>query len=191
MLLLLSSLLAAPLHPAALATDSVRTINGVKLPATLEVAGHALALNGAALRTKYFIKAKVYVGALYLTQTSTKAADILGADAPRRMEMHFVRDVDKEKICNAWNEGLEANTPEASTELKQQFKQLCDYMTDIKDGQAFTFTYLPETGTAIEVAGEARGTITGKPFADAMLRCWIGPKPDPGEDFKKSILGGK
>jgi len=191
MLLLLTALMAA--HPAVLpvAADSGRTINGVTLPDTREVAGHTLHFNGAALRTKYFIKAKVYVGALYLAQPSTKAADILAADAARQMEMHFVRDVGKDKICEAWDEGLESNTPDASSDIKQQFKQLCDYMADIKDGEAFVFTYLPGTGTTIEVAGETKGTIAGKEFADAMLRTWIGPKPGPGNGFKKDILGGK
>jgi hypothetical protein len=62
-------------------------------------------------------------------------------------------------------------------------------MVDIKDDQAFVFTYVPEQGTAVEVAGEEKGTIAGKEFADALLRCWIGPKPGPGEGFKKNLLG--
>jgi len=62
-------------------------------------------------------------------------------------------------------------------------------MDDIKDGQAFVFTYVPGKGTNVEVAGAAKGSIEGKEFADAMLRCWIGPKPGPGEGFKRSLLG--
>ncbi len=54
MLLLLSALMAA----APLA-DSARTLNGVVLPATIEVSGQALSLNGAALRKKFVVK--VYV----------------------------------------------------------------------------------------------------------------------------------
>ena len=53
-----------------------------------------------------------------------------------------------------------------------------------------TFTYLPGQGTAVEVNGKAKGTPPGKPTADAILATWIGPKPDPGEDFKKALLGG-
>jgi hypothetical protein len=188
MLLLAAALLAAaPTPPLASAADSGRTISGVSLPATIEVAGQQLTLNGASMRKKVVFK--VYVAALYVVQTSTSASALLEADAARRMEMHFVRNVDKGKICEAWDEGLENNTPGASAELKAQFVELCGFMADIKDGQAFLFTYMPGVGTTVEVAGESKGTITGKEFADAMLRCWIGPKPGPGEGFKKNLLG--
>jgi hypothetical protein len=52
-----------------------------------------------------------------------------------------------------------------------------------------TLTYVPGTGTTIDIAGVSKGTIAGKEFADALLRCWIGPKPGPGEGFKKNLLG--
>jgi hypothetical protein len=190
MLLLLTTLLTSPLTaPAsALATaDTGRTISGVTMPESIEVDGQALSLNGMALRKKVVFK--VYVAALYLATKSSHVEEILGADAPRRMVMHFVRNVDKKKICEAWDDGLENNTPTPSAALKGQFTELCGLMADIKDGEAFVFTYVPEKGTTVEVAGAEKGTIAGKEFADAMLRCWIGPKPGPGEGFKKNLLG--
>jgi hypothetical protein len=33
-----------------------------------------------------------------------------------------------------------------------------------------------------------KGKIGDKAFSDAMLRTWIGPKPGPGEGFKKNLL---
>jgi len=186
MLLLITALLATP-PTAATSADTGNTISGVTLPAAIDVDGHTLELNGMALRKK--IVFKVYVAGLYLTTKSSKVDDILNADEPRRLVMHFVRNVDKGKICDAWNEGLEDNTPDASADLKERFTELCGLMADIKDGQSFVFTYLPGQGTRVEVAGEDEGTIAGKDFADAMLRCWIGPKPGPGDDFKEKVLG--
>ncbi|HEY7681932.1 MAG TPA: chalcone isomerase family protein [Gemmatimonadales bacterium] len=185
MLLLLTALLAG--DPAVSPMDTARTVSGVTMPETIEVGGQTLSLNGMALRKKFVVK--VYVAGLYVVTRSSKAEEILAADAPRRMVMHFVRNVDKKKICDGWEDGLEANTPGATAELKQQFTELCGLMVDIKDDQAFVFTYVPEQGTAVEVAGEEKGTIAGKEFADALLRCWIGPKPGPGEGFKKNLLG--
>lgn len=188
MLLLLSTLLAAPLP--ALATpmaDSVKTVNGVNLPLTISVGGHTLHLNGAALRKKAIFK--VYVAALYVNTKSNSAEAILSEDAPRRMEMHFLRDVDKKKICDAWADGLKDNTPDASADVKAQFTQLCDLMDDIKDDQAFVFTYVPGEGTTVSVAGNEKGKIGDKAFSDAMLKTWIGPKPGPGDGFKKNLLG--
>lgn len=189
MLLLLSTLLAAPLPalaPAAVA-DSSKTMNGVTLPYTISVGGQTLHLNGAALRKKAIFK--VYVAALYVATKSNSPDAILAEDAPRQMEMHFLRDVDKGKICDAWADGLKDNSPDASAEVKQQFTELCSLMADIKNKEAFVFTYVPGEGTTISVAGQEKGKIGDKAFSDAMLKTWIGPKPGPGDGFKKNLLG--
>ena len=186
MLLLLASLLAAAPLPAP--ADTGRTKNGVTMPETIDIDGRTLHLNGMALRKKFIIK--VYVAGLYLSAKSSNPQQILDADAPRQMLMHFISGHGtKSKICGAWNDGLEDNTPGASAELKQQFTDLCGMMVDIKDGESLVITYMPEIGTKIEIAGTERGVIAGKAFADALLRCWIGPKPGPGDGFKKDVLG--
>jgi hypothetical protein len=187
MLPLLTTLLAAAPVAVPLAADTSRTMNGVTMAETIEVGGRQLALNGMALRKKFVVK--VYVAALYVSTRSSDADQILGEDAPRRMVMHFLRGVEKKKICEAWQDGLTKNTPEASAELKQQFEELCGMMADVKDDDELTFTYIPEQGTEVSVAGTVTGTIQGKDFADAILRCWIGPKPGPGEGFRKNLLG--
>ena len=61
---------------------SALEISGVKVPDSIQVDGKPLVLNGAGLRTRSFLKVKVYVGALYLTQRSTDAAAIVALDAP-------------------------------------------------------------------------------------------------------------
>lgn len=189
MLLLLAVLLTPPLTTSAPArADTGRTVSGVTMPETIEIDGHALSLNGMALRKKFIIK--VYVAGLYLAAKSSSPEAVLGADEPRQMVLHFISGHGtKSKMCGAWNDGLEANTPAASPELKQQFVDLCAMMIDIKDGETMLLTYLPGTGTKIDIAGAERGTIPGKEFADAILRCWIGPKPGPGDGFKKNLLG--
>jgi hypothetical protein len=163
------------------------TVAGVKLDDSTNVNGQNLVLNGAGVRKKFFIK--VYVGALYLTAKHSDAAAILAADAPRRMVMHFVFNVGKGKIAEAWEEGLEDNTPNASAEVKANFKTLASWMEDMKDGQQIVLTYVPATGTTIDVNGHNKGALAGKATADAILATWIGPKPGPGDDFKKAVLG--
>ena len=162
---------------------------GVALPDTVDVAQDTLILNGIALREKFVID--VYVAGLYLTEKSTDAAAILAKDAPRMMVMHFVRDVEAKKINDAWFDGLKANVKDVTPELKGKFDELAKMMADIKDGQEMGFTYTPATGTDVMVAGKTMGGIPGKDFADAILATWIGPKPGPGERFKKALLGGK
>ena len=158
------------------------------LPRRIQAGGRELHLNGTATRKKFIVK--VYVAGLYLPARETDADKILAADEPRHLVMQFVHNVDKGKMCNAWNEALANNTPDASAELKAQFETLCGYMEDIRKGEQFVFSYLPGEGTRIEVKGVTKGTIEGKAFADALFKAWIGPKPGPGEGFKKQLLGG-
>ena len=178
---------------AVLALPSVavaqQEIAGVTLPATVDAGGHQLVLNGGALRKKAVFK--VYVAGLYLPARSQDANAILAADEPRELRMQFVRDVGKDKMCEAWEESLKNNTPDADSTLQAEFKELCGWMQDLKKEDVMTFTYVPGTGTSVTVAGQAKGSIAGKPFADALFRSWIGPKPGPGEGFKKNLLGLK
>lgn len=178
---LLSLLLAVPAGAATLA--------GATLPDKAEVKGQSLVLNGMGLRTKLFIK--VYVAGLYLPQKEKAAAKILGADTSRRMVMHFLYGVSKEQMCEAWDEGLAANTPNASADVKKAFATLCSWMEPINKGHQLLLTYVPGEGTQVEVNGKSKGTLPGgKAVADAILATWIGPKPGPGQDFKKALLGG-
>ncbi len=191
--LLLSAALAAgpgapPIAPRAPQdTGAAVTRDGVTLPTHVEVDGRSLVLNGTATRKKFIVK--VYVAGLYLPAHEADPERILAADEPRHIVLQFVHDVDKGKMCNAWNEALENNTPDASPELKAQFETLCSYMEDIKKGEQFVFTYVPGTGTRIGVRGVEKGAIEGKAFADALFKAWIGPHPGPGQGFKKQLLG--
>src|SRR4051812_10044441 len=101
-LLVATTAVASP----ALGQDTAHTVtrDGVTLPREVDVAGHHLVLNGTALRKKFIVK--VYVAALYLPTKQSDADQILAADQPRRVTLQFVHDVDKEKMCNAWNEAL-------------------------------------------------------------------------------------
>jgi hypothetical protein len=163
------------------------TLAGVTLPDKAEVKGQSLVLNGMGLRKKFVIK--VYVAGLYLPQKEKAANKILAGDTPYRMVMHFLYDVNKEQMCEAWNEGLAANSPKASADVKKAFMNLCAWMEAIPEGNKLTMTYVPGEGTQIEVNGKVKGTLPGQDVADAILATWIGPKPGPGEDFKKGVLG--
>ena len=163
------------------------TVAGVKLDDSVAVNGQNLVLNGAGLRKKFFIK--VYVGGLYLPAKQSDAAAVFAADAQRRMVMHFLFGVSKSQMADAWEEGLRDNTPNANAEVKANFKTLESWMEDINSGKELVLTYVPGTGTTVEVNGHSKGTLAGKATADAILATWIGPKPGPGDDFKKAVLG--
>lgn len=166
---------------------SAAEMEGVTMPDSVTVNGKNLVLNGMGLRKKAFIK--VYVAGLYLPEKMKGSAAIIGADTERRMVMSFLRGVDKGKICGAWDSGLVDNTANVTEELKAKFKTLCSYMADMDEGGKMVYTYVPGTGTKVEVNGAAKGTIPGKDFADALWKCWIGPNP-PGAAFKAGLVAG-
>lgn len=187
---------AVPLFPAAFvsavlvlapAPASAADLAGVSMAEEVEVDGGTLVLNGMGLREKFFVD--VYVAGLYLPGREGSGEAVLAADTPRRLEMAFVRDVTRQQVCDAWTEGLEANHPGAPAELEASFETLCSWMEDLSDGDRMAFTYVPGEGTTIEVAGEEKGVLEGKEFADALFASFIGEHPATGK-LKQGLLGG-
>ncbi len=163
------------------------TLAGVTLPDAMDLDGQQLLLNGMALRKKVVFK--VYVAGLYLAAREKDGARVLADDGARCTVMHFLRGVSANQVNEAWYEGLEANTPGHSDELKKQFDELAALMEPLKSGDKLVFAYRPGVGTEVKVKGKVKGTLAGKAFADALFACWIGPKPGPGEKFKAGLLG--
>lgn len=163
------------------------TLAGITLPDGMDVDGKQLVLNGMALRKKVVFK--VYVAGLYLPAKEQSGEKVLAADGPRCTVMHFLRSVSPKQVNEAWYDGLEANTPGYSAQLKGQFDALAALMENLKDGDKLVFTYKPGIGTEVKVKGKVKGTLGDKAFADALFACWIGKKPGPGEKFKAGLLG--
>jgi hypothetical protein len=162
------------------------TLANVTLPDTAQAGSTALILNGLGLRTKYMVK--VYVAGLYLPQKSTDADAILKPDVPKRIVMHFVRNVSKSQLTDGFTESFQNNTPEAAKTLTPDIDRLFSALDSVKDGDELIFTYIPATGTSLAIAGKDMLTIAGPNFADMLFSVWLGPKP-PNANLKKGILG--
>ena len=107
-------------------------------------------------------------------------------DAPKRVRMVFLRDVDKKKIFETYKEGFEKNGAAPATIAKLDL--LAPALVDMRKGLEMFVTYVPGQGTTVAAAGGQPVTIEGKDFADAMFRNWLGPKPADG-GLKKAFLG--
>jgi hypothetical protein len=173
---------------------SALEIAGVKVPDTIPLDGKSLLLNGAGLRTKSFLKVKVYVGALYVTQRSSDAAAVVALDAPKAIRLTLLRDVDRSSMLGALQDGIDANSPTQAASLAPRLKILeAAFPAEFKEGQVLTVAYVPGQGTSVGVEGTKGVTVEGKDFADALFRVWLGPKPTDGglEDLKEAMLAGK
>ncbi len=162
------------------------TLANVTLPDTAQVGATTLTLNGLGLRTKYAFK--VYIAGLYIPQKSTDPAAILKPDVPKRIVMHFVRNVSKSQLIDGFSESFENNTPEAAKMLKPDIDRFFSALDSVKDGDELVFTYIPATGTSLAIAGKETLTIAGPNFAEMFFSVWLGPKP-PNANLKKGILG--
>ena len=160
-------------------------LEGVTLPDTLNAGEKTLKLNGLGLRKKAMFK--IYVGGLYLESPTKDAGAILMADQGRAIRMHFLRDVTKGQLVDAFREDFQANVKDRAQQ-QAAFDRMLAVVPAVKEGNTLTFTYLPGKGTTLSAGGKELGVFEGKGFADAVFALWLGPKP-PSEDLKKGLLG--
>jgi len=170
---------------------AARDVAGVKLPETLEVSEPPviLQLNGAGIRTKFFVK--VYVGALYLPTPAHDAKAVLAMPGAKSVTMHFLYDeVSAEKLRSGWTDGFHANQNEAQFKvLADRLEQFNAAFATVHRGDVIRLELLPDTGTAVFVGGKKRATIPGEDFARAVLAIWLGE--DPADSSLKDAMLGK
>src|SRR3954471_9098486 len=93
--------------PASASVD----VHGYKFEDTTQVAGKELKLNGAGMRTKLIIK--VYAAGLYLPEKTSKVADVLKQEGPRRVTLQMARDISSDDFGKAFMDGLNENVDKA------------------------------------------------------------------------------
>jgi len=181
------------LHPLALALAlaaappaSARELAGHDIPEAAEVGGRKLVLNGAGLRHKLVFR--IYVCALYLEERSGDAPAILAADRAWQVTMHFTRSISHHQVLDAFTEAFELNSPGQTGALHDDLERFHAVLEDLQQGQDLSLQYLPGIGTTLRAPSGASATVAGKPFADAMLRVWLGERPSD-ERLKARLLG--
>ena len=186
--------LGAVLVGVALASVALAAeVAGVKLDDKVQIAPNTpeLVLNGAGIRTRFLVK--VYVGALYLQEKKTTAADVLALGGAKRMSLSMLRDLTAQQLTDALNEGFAANNSPADQErYKGQLAELLAVMTALgqaKNGDVVALEFVPGSGTRVLVNGAAKGKpIPDEGFYRAILRIWLGDKPVDA-NLKRSLLG--
>ncbi len=183
----LRSLPALTLAAAASAAPAAGLeLAGHEIPETAEVGGRPLVLNGAGVRQKLLFR--IYVCALYLEERSADPAAILSADRAWQVVMHFTRNITHHQVLDAFTEAFEHNSPGQMRALHDDLERFHGVLEDLRQGQDLTIHYLPGSGTTLRAPSGASATVPGKPFADAMLRTWLGERPSD-EGLKARLLG--
>lgn len=178
--LLMSGILLAP--------ASAVTIEGVDLPDTLTANSAELKLNGAGVRSKWFMD--LYVGGLYVPETSQDAQRIISADEPQAITLHIISGmITSDRMTSATMEGFESATDGNTAPIQSQIDAFLDvFKEEIKEGDVFELVYLPGTGVRVLKNGQERGVIEGMEFKKALFGIWLSDEPAQ-EDLKQSMLG--
>jgi hypothetical protein len=176
------------LSSAALAAE----VEGIPLPERVRMGadGPELVLNGAGLRQRIIFN--IYVAALYLPVKSADGETILRKDQPRRLLLHFLRNLTAKEMTDSTNDALrETLTPEERKPLEMrmlQFNSIFATLREITDGMELVIDYIPRLGTIVRVDGKSQEVIAGADFNRALLRMWLGDRPRD-LDLKKALLG--
>ncbi len=165
---------------------------GVELEDKVQLGGTPLVLNGAGIRSMWFLK--IYVIGLYMAAKEHKTDAIFADAGPKRISMHIViGDAGIDRFMKGFRKGIEDNYSEAEVaalhERMVMFEQMFGPVKTVKRGDTIVFDLLPGEGTRVTLNGTELGRIGGDDFYRALLSIWIGGKP-VDDDLKKELLGG-
>lgn len=171
------------------------TISGVKLPAKLGFGGTIRELNGAGVRTKYFVK--VYVGALYLKEKSKDAQAIIDADKPMSIRLQIISSMLTNDVMVKYiREGFSRSLNGKIEPYKEHIDLICEVFSSepTKVGDVYDIHYTPGVGVSASKNGKPYifknlKNKLGKPYAITLKYTKNGQDALPGIGFKKGLFG--
>ncbi|SGY84882.1 chalcone isomerase family protein [Moritella viscosa] len=180
--LVLSTLLM--MNSNAMATTE---ISGVSIPDSIKPQGENLQLNGAGIRSKFFID--LYVGSLFTHDKMEQGNDVINSDEAVAIRLNITSSmITSEKMIKAMQEGFERATAGQSKNLDTKIAAFIDTFADpIKKGDQFTLLSVPGEGLINYKNGEFMSITSGEDFRKAVLTIWLGDKPTD-KDLKKDML---
>ncbi|HEY6096611.1 MAG TPA: chalcone isomerase family protein [Candidatus Deferrimicrobium sp.] len=161
-------------------------VAGVNVAPTVSAHGKTLTLNGSGIRKKLFFK--VYVGSLYTERKVTTPAQLLADPGEKLLRMNFVyKKVEKEKIVEAFAEGLANNSPGVARSAEAK-AFLSWFTSDFVAGDTVDISLSPDGTVAATHNGKVLGEARSPALVQGVLLIWFGERPADG-DLKKGMLG--
>jgi hypothetical protein len=185
-------ILALSAAPLAQAQSVAEPRSGV----TFEKTRRDQALIGVGLRTRTLLKVHVYAVGLYVQQDALSSPPFAGergvlkspdfyralvsGDAPRTVQLKFVRDLTLEQVQDAMRSAL----AKANRTYVDQFVQ---YFGPVQQGHEATFEWLPGGVLKTTVTGQPWPDIADRAFASAVFGIWLGEHPLQ-DDLKADLV---
>ncbi|KEQ18679.1 chalcone isomerase family protein [Endozoicomonas numazuensis] len=163
-------------------------LDGVKVPETLNLENQTLQLNGAGIRTKYFLD--LYVGSLYTKNKTSDATSVINSKTPVAIQLDITSKlITSEKLTDAVNEGFEHSTGGNIAPLKDRLTAFIGVFKEkIVKGDDFVMFVSPGKGVDVYKNGKKLTTVKGDDFSKALLGVWLGEQPADA-NLKAKMLG--
>jgi len=163
-------------------------INGVNIPETLKAGNTNLILNGAGIRSKFFVKA--YVGALYLKAKNSNPDAIINANEAMAIKLHITSSmITSEKMESATREGFQNSTNGKIAPINTQIEQFISvFKEEIKSNDIYDIIYTPEKGVDVLKNGKFKVNAKGLDFKKALFGIWLCDRP-AHKKLKYGMLG--
>jgi hypothetical protein len=163
-------------------------IADVTFPGEKVIDGKTLALNGVALKTKFFIK--VFAGGLYLENPTRDAGEAIESEQVKHFHLHYLTSkATADKLQEGFKEAItEANPPELVEKYRKEIDLYASWLDqDMAPGATSITTYVPGKGLTLVFKGQEKGTIPDETFAQMYFRYNLGEKADKA--MRKGYLG--
>ncbi|ASP39688.1 chalcone isomerase [Bacterioplanes sanyensis] len=164
-----------------------KQVSGISLDDVFVVDGHALMLNGAGVRTKFFLD--LYIASLYLPALEDDADDIVAADTPMAIRLHIISGmITGQRMAESTRDGFVRSTGGDLAPIEAEVDQLIQaFSQDVKEGDVFDLVYLPQQGVTVYHNGEAKSQVAGLGFKQALFGIWLSDDPVQ-EDLREQLL---
>ena len=182
--------LALFLGTSVTAADKVSS-QGVDIPVEIEVDGDRLVLFGHGV-ARYARIFRVYVAALYGPE-DLDPESFLASDAPRRLEITYLRDVGADDIREATRVVIDRQYSESQRdELLERFDRFNRLYEDVGAGDQYAYEYRPQDEESrLYLNGELQGTETGSDLARAYLGIWLAEEGALSDSLREDLLFGR
>ena len=169
-------------------TGDALEIEGVNMPESFQAGNENLVLNGAGVRSKFFMD--LYVCGLFLGQKSSDPGKIVESDEPMAIRLHIVSSlITSEKMEKATREGFENSTDGDTGKIADRIERFIGvFVEEIKENDIFDLVYTTADGVKVFKNEALKATIPGLDFKRALFGIWLGEKPAQ-KSLKKALSG--
>ncbi len=171
-----------------LSMAQAKEINDIEIADSIQIEEHTLALNGAGIRSKFFLN--LYVGALYLNEKSSDAEALIAADEAMTIRLYITSSlIDGEKMSEATLDGFVKSTGGNLAPIQKEVELLIGALREaVEDNDVFDLQYVPGTGLSVVRNGVTKVVVPGLEFKKALFGIWLSEDPVQ-DDLKEGMLG--